>query len=293
MQAKKVQLADAEEIRDSSKQKLEIDKVYFNTFVHDCQAKSVHWSKVTKYLTETILNLDSQREKLEPKLVEHKGILDSQLYNAKHLVDNMNKNKVLKQILIQGKDREMATLVDNLKDIDKATQNMKTDRAKHNRLAEEKVDTLADPQRQINALNTQVNDLQLTRPKNWERSQKKRTLLEKKFNQLDAMISTHPAMMQFTVDEQSEKFAPHGSETTSLRQLDETSLKGNVKERNAMIVEQDEKFYIKFAQFEQRQKDMDRNTMKTINVGTYQSKRKIVIRTPPENAAQCFDVART
>ena len=57
------------------------------------------------------------------------------------------------------------------------------------------------------------------------------------------------------------------------------------------IIELDEKFYIKFAQFEQRQKEMDRNTMKTINVRTDQSKRKIVIRTPPEDAAQCFDVA--
>ena len=56
--SQKVQLADAEEIRDSSKQELEADKVYFNTFVHDCQAKSVHWSEVTKYLTETILSLD-------------------------------------------------------------------------------------------------------------------------------------------------------------------------------------------------------------------------------------------
>ena len=56
-------------------------------------------------------------------------------------------------------------------------------------------------------------------------------------------------------------------------------------------IELDEKFYINFAQFEQRQKEMDRNTMKTINVRTDQSKRKIVIRTPPEDAAQCFDVA--
>ena len=58
-----------------------------------------------------------------------------------------------------------------------------------------------------------------------------------------------------------------------------------------MSVELDEKFDIKFAQFEQRQKEMDRNTMKTINVRTDTSKRKIVIRTPPEDAAQCFDVA--
>ena len=64
--------------------------------------------------------------------------------------------------------------------------------------------------------------------------------------------------------------------------------KSDVIERN--IIELDEKFYIKFAQFEQQQKEMDRNTMKTINVRTDQSKRKIVIRTPPEDAAQCFDV---
>ena len=145
-----------------------------------------------------------KREKLESKFVEHKGALDNQPYNAKQLVDNMNKNKALKQILIQGKN---------------------------------------------------------------EQSQKKRTLLEK-------------------------KFAPHNSETTSLHQLDETSLKGNVKERNAMIIElNDKRFYIIFAQFKQQQKEMDRNTVETITVRTDQSKRKIVIRIPTENAAQCFDVA--
>ena len=115
---------------------------------------------------------------------------------------------------------------------------MKTDRAKHNRLTKEKVNAKADLQRQINALDAQISDLQLNRPKNWEQSQKKRTLLLK-------------------------KFAPHGRETTSLRQLDETSLKGNVKERNAIIIERniielDKKLYIIFAQLEQRQKEMDR-----------------------------------
>ena len=73
-----MQLADAAEIRDSSKQELESDKAYFNTFVHDCLAKAVHWSEMTKYCTEMLLNLDSkasdlvavkdldsQREKLE------------------------------------------------------------------------------------------------------------------------------------------------------------------------------------------------------------------------------------
>ena len=107
---------------------------------------------------------------------KHKGALDNQLYNAKQLVDNMNKSKVLKT---QRKDREMATLADNLKNIDEATQNMKTDRAKHDRLAKEKIDAKADMQRQINALDAQVSDLQLNRPKNWDQSQKKRTLLEK------------------------------------------------------------------------------------------------------------------
>ena len=160
--------------------------------------------------------------------------------NAKQLVDNMNKIKVLKQILIQGK--------------------------------------------------------------NWEQSQKKRTLLEKKFD-------------------------PHGSETTSLHQLDElndvslenlveeekddiieldeTSLHFNVKdsyvrtdekridlesyifnvkECNAMIIEiNDEKFYIIFAQFKQQQKEKDWNTVETI-----------IMRTDQSNPAQwghCFDVA--
>ena len=130
-----------------------------------------------------------------------------------------------------------------------------------------------------------------------EQSQKKRTLLEK-------------------------KFTPHGSETTSLHQLDEfnevslenlveqekddiieldeTSLKDfnvkefnvkdfnvrtnekrndlesytfNVKERNAMIIEiNDKKFYIIFAQFKQQQKEMDRNTVETIIMRTDQSK---------------------
>ena len=289
--------------RCAEDEELEADKVYFNTFVHDCQAKAVHWSEVTKYLTETILSLsskasdlvavkdlDSQRQKLEPKFVElrrnidaithkerslqskmdsitkyngkvltisgetdrllteaveHKGALDNQLYNAKQLVDNMNKSKVLKQILIQRKDREMATLTDNLKNIDKATQNMKTDRAKHNRLAKEKVDAKADMQRQINALDAQVSDLQLNK----------------------AVLQAIDEMLVALVEEE----------------------KDDIIMRN--IIELDEKFYIQFAQFEQRQKEMDRNTMKTINVRTDQSMRKIVIRTPPKDAAQCFDVA--
>ena len=148
--------------------------------------------------------------------------------------------------------------------------------------------------------------------------------MEKKVNQLDAVISTHPAMIQVAVNEQSEKFAPHDSIKAALQAIDkmlvalveeeksdiierdtsqtmsksitdeiedEISLEGNVKECNAMIIELDEKFYVKFAQFEQQQKEMDQNTMKTINVRTDQSKRKIVIRTPPEDEAQCFDVA--
>ena len=201
---------------------------------------------------------------------------------------------------------------------------MKTDRAKHDRLAKEENNAKADLQRQINAPNAQISDLQLNRPKNWEQSQKKRTLLEKKVNQLDAVISTHPAMIQVAVNEQSEKFAPHDSIKAALQAIDkmlvalveeeksdiierdtsqtmsksitdeiedEISLEGNVKECNAMIIELDEKFYVKFAQFEQQQKEMDQNTMKTINVRTDQSKRKIVIRTPPEDEAQCFDVA--
>ena len=97
--------------------------------VHDCQAKAERlW--MTKNLTETIL----------------KDLNSITKYNTKQLVDNMNKNKVLKQILIK-----------------------------------EKVDVKANLQRPINALDAQFNDLQLNRRKNWEQSEKKRTLLEKKF----------------------------------------------------------------------------------------------------------------
>ena len=121
--------------------------------VHDCQAKAERlW--MTKNLTETILK-----------------DLDSQPYNAKQLVDNMNKNKVLKQILIK-----------------------------------EKVNTRADLQRQINAL--RLSPIQ---------SQKKRTLLEKKFT--------------------------HGSETTSLHKLDEfndVSLENLVEKEKDNIIELDE-----------------------------------------------------
>ena len=53
----------------------------------------------------------------------------------------------------------------------------------------------------------------------------------------------------------------------------------------------DKKFYIIFAQFKQQQKEMDRNIVEAITVRTDQSKCKIVIRTIPENTAQCFDVA--
>ena len=170
--------------------------------------------------------------------------------HAELLVHQLGLSRLCKEIISPLK-QDVATLADNLKNIDKATQKMKTDRAKHDRLTKEKV--------------------QLNRRKNWERSQKKRTLSEKKFNQLDAVISIHSATMHFAVDKQSEKFVPHGNETTSLHQLDETSLKEfnvkdfkvrtdekrndlesytfNVKECNAMIIEiNDKKFYIIFVQ---------------------------------------------
>ena len=53
-----------------------------------------------------------KREKLESRFVEHKGALDNQPYNAKQLVDNMNKNKVLKQILIKEKVDAKAEVTD-------------------------------------------------------------------------------------------------------------------------------------------------------------------------------------
>ena len=115
-------------------------------------------------------------------------------------------------------NKNVSTDVNNLKNIDKATQNMKTDRAKHDRLAKEKVNAKADLQRKINALDAQFNDLQSNRRKNWEQSQKKRTLLEN-------------------------KSTPHGSEKTSLHQLDEfhdVSLENLVEEENDNIIELDE-----------------------------------------------------
>ena len=51
--------------------------------------------------TELTTNTQTKAEKT--------ATLDSQIYNVKQLVDNMNKNKVLKQIIIQGKDREMTS----------------------------------------------------------------------------------------------------------------------------------------------------------------------------------------
>ena len=155
----------------------------------------------------------------------------------------------------------LATLADNLKNIDKAIQNMKTDRAKYNRLAKEKVDAKADLQRQINVLDAQISDLQLNRPKNWENSLKRSGRCWRR-------NSTN--LTQFAVNDQSEKFAPHGSTKAVLQAIDKMLVKlveeekSDVIERN--IIELDEKFYIKFAQFEQRQKEMDWNTMETINV---------------------------
>ena len=52
-------------------------------------------------------------------------------------MDNMNRHKMSKQTLIHGKDRGMVTLVDDLKTIDKATQNANADRAKHDRAVRE------------------------------------------------------------------------------------------------------------------------------------------------------------
>ena len=114
-------------------------------------------------------------------------------------------------------------LTDNLENIDKAI-----------RMIKELVDKLTD---QVNDEATQKDWCLMELSKN-EQSQKKRTLLEK-------------------------KFTPHGSETTSLKdskvktdekQNDLESSTFNVKECNAMITEtNDEKFYIIFAQFKQQQ----------------------------------------
>merc|ERR1719323_1747953 len=69
---------------------------------------------------------------------------------------------------------------------------MDTNRVKRERAVKEKVDAKAALQRQIDALDAQASDLQLNRPKNWERAQKKldekRSSLEKQFNQLDLDI---------------------------------------------------------------------------------------------------------
>ena len=94
----------------------------------------------------------------------------------------MNKHKVLKQILIK-----------------------------------EKVNTKADLQRQINALDAQVSSLQLNRLKNWEQSQKKRTLSKNEQSRTtfadDAsnLKNLENPMIHLLVDgKQSEKFSPHG-----------------------------------------------------------------------------------
>ena len=83
--------------------------------------------------------------------------------------------------------------------------------------------------------------------------------------------------MHFAVLEK--KVTPHGSETTSLHQLDElndenvdeTSLKDfNVKECNAMIIEiNDKKFYIIFAQFKQQQFEESQTVCDTVELETF------------------------
>ena len=60
--------------------------MYFNTFVHDCQAKSVHWSEMTKHLAETILSLDSK----DFELVTVKDLDSITKYNGK--VDDLCRN---------------------------------------------------------------------------------------------------------------------------------------------------------------------------------------------------------
>jgi len=143
---------------------------------------------VAKYNVE-VSTISGETDRLLAEAVERKAALDTQLYDAKQLMDNMNKNKVLKQTLIQGKDREMATLVDNLKSIDKGFQQIKADRVKHNKVMKDKGDAKVALQHQIDALDAKANDLQINRPKNWQRAQmkldEKRTSLEKQFNQLD------------------------------------------------------------------------------------------------------------
>ena len=73
-------------------------------------------------------------------------------------------------------------------------------------------------------------------------------------------------MMQFAVNEQSDKFAPLGSIKAVLHAVDKMLValveeeKDDVIERN-LIIELEEKFYIKFAQFERFEKERDRNLL--------------------------------
>ena len=227
--------------------------------LYSTEGKSVVWNEWVDVVKKR------KQKKLESRFVEHKGALDNQLYNAKQLVDNMNENKVLKQILIKEKFDAKA----------KVTAFIMQSRSALVQISEKHSRSLT--------ILTELSKNEQTRTKLADDASNLKNLENR--------------LIHLLVDgKQSEEIAPHGSETTSLHQLDETSLPFNMKEHNVMtiernIIELDEKFYIIFAQVKQRQKEMDRNTMKTINVRTDQSKRKIVIRTSPENAAQCFDVA--
>ena len=210
--SQKVQLADAEEIRDSSKQELEADKVYFNTFVHDCQAKAVHWLEVTKYRTETLLSLD----KVAFVQLKGKRFGSYVLAVVASKIEASPFDKVIRMI---------KELVDKLTEQvnDEATQKdwCSTELSKNEQLRT----TLADDVSNVQDLND-VHVAEILSPPrvtaeshrfgltpgmvfdirtgwNLDDPRHAELLMHQAFLVLDAVISTHPAMMQFAVNEQS------------------------------------------------------------------------------------------
>ena len=115
----------------------------------------------------------------------------------------------LKQILIQRNDCEMATLVDNLKNIDKAIRMIKE---------------LDDEATQEDWCSTELS----------KNEQSRTTLADDASN----LKNLENPMIHFAVNEQSERFAPHGSIKAVLQTIDKM-LVALVEEEKSDIIERD------------------------------------------------------
>jgi hypothetical protein len=213
----KVKLADSEEIRDSSKEELEADKRYFNMLVHDCQAKAVQWSEVSKYRAETLVGLEKAKTILSHDVFTGTSLLQvsaggAPLHQALLVLDAVTSaHPAMMQYTVneQGSIKAVVHAIDKmLVALAEEEKNDIVERDTCQTMSKSVTDGIEDDSTQLSTLSTQL-----------VRSNFSLTELQTSL----AACETEKLQIQQTINE-----------TTILRQLDEASLKGNVKECNAI-----------------------------------------------------------